>query len=89
MTHVWQWKDQAKAPLQGWFLPTGLSQAVETNGIRADYFLQYCDSISSGFVANINTKMASGWDLGFFNDLTGKSVGHLWSDYKAKYVASS
>ncbi|GLJ24730.1 hypothetical protein SUGI_0472810 [Cryptomeria japonica] len=24
------------------------------------YFLQYCDSVSSGFVANINTKMASG-----------------------------
>ncbi|GLJ24733.1 hypothetical protein SUGI_0472840 [Cryptomeria japonica] len=52
-------------------------------------FLQYCDSISSGFVANINAKMASGWDLGFFNDLTGKSVDQLWRDYKAKYAVSS
>ncbi|GLJ24731.1 hypothetical protein SUGI_0472820 [Cryptomeria japonica] len=52
------------------------------------YFLQYCDSIRSGFVADINAKMASGWDLGFFNDLTGKSVDQLWSDYKSKYAAS-
>ncbi|GLJ24694.1 hypothetical protein SUGI_0472610 [Cryptomeria japonica] len=52
------------------------------------YFLQYCESISSGFVANMNTKLASGWDVGFFNDITGKSVDQLWSDYKAKYASS-
>ncbi|GLJ24739.1 hypothetical protein SUGI_0472940 [Cryptomeria japonica] len=55
-------------------------------------FLQYCDSISSGFVAKINAKMASGWDVGFFRDITGKSVDQLWRDYKAKHavhVASS
>ncbi|GLJ48769.1 hypothetical protein SUGI_1028440 [Cryptomeria japonica] len=52
------------------------------------YFLQYCESVSSGFVANINAKMASGWDLGFFNEVTGKSVDELWSDYKAKYASS-
>ncbi|GLJ24699.1 hypothetical protein SUGI_0472360 [Cryptomeria japonica] len=53
------------------------------------YFLQYCDSISSGFVANINAKMASGWDLGFFIELTGKSVDQIWSDYKNTKYASS
>ncbi|GLJ24708.1 hypothetical protein SUGI_0472560 [Cryptomeria japonica] len=51
------------------------------------YFLQYCESISSGFV--LNTKLASGWDVGFLSDLTGKSVDQLWSDYKTKYGASA
>lgn len=53
------------------------------------YFLQYCESVSSGFVANMNAKLKGGWDLGFFNDLTGKSVDQLWSDYKAKYASST
>jgi len=53
------------------------------------YFLQYCDTVTSGFVAKMNSKLRDGWDLGFFNDLTGKSVDELWSDYKAKYANSS
>jgi len=50
------------------------------------YFLQYCDTVTSGFVAKMNSKLRDGWDLGFFNDLTGKSVDELWNDYKAKYA---
>jgi hypothetical protein len=53
------------------------------------YFLQYCDTVTSGFVAKMNSKLRDGWDLGFFNDLTGKSVDELWNDYKAKYANSS
>ena len=53
------------------------------------YFLQYCDSVTSGFVAKMNSKLRDGWDLGFFNDITGKSVDQLWNDYKAKYANSS
>lgn len=49
------------------------------------YFLQYCDTVTSGFVAQMNSKMGDGWDVGFFSDITGKSVDELWSDYKAKY----
>ncbi|GLJ24736.1 hypothetical protein SUGI_0472870 [Cryptomeria japonica] len=71
-----------------WVKPGGGDKWDQGYDVTA-LFLQYCDSISSGFVADINAKMASGWDLGFFNDLTGKSVDQLWSDYKAKYAASS
>jgi len=53
------------------------------------YFLQYCDTVASGFVAKMNSKLRNGWDLGFFHDLTGKSVDKLWKDYKAKYATSS
>ncbi|GLJ24729.1 hypothetical protein SUGI_0472800 [Cryptomeria japonica] len=53
------------------------------------YFLQYCESIRPGFVAKMNAKLASGWDLGYFNALTGKSVDQLWKDYKAKYSSGT
>jgi len=53
------------------------------------YFLQYCDTVASGFVAKMNSKLQDGWDLAFFNDLTGKSVDELWNNYKAKYAALS
>jgi len=27
------------------------------------YFLQYCDTVASGFVAKMNSKLRNGWDL--------------------------
>ncbi|GLJ24740.1 hypothetical protein SUGI_0472970 [Cryptomeria japonica] len=53
------------------------------------YFLQYCESIRAGFVACMNAKLKGGWDIRFFNDLTGKSVDQLWKDYKAIYSSST
>ncbi|MCO5587235.1 hypothetical protein L7F22_041182 [Adiantum nelumboides] len=49
------------------------------------YFLQYCDSLQSGFVAALNAKLASGWDEAYFQDLLGQSVDQLWASYKQKY----
>ncbi|KAH9307970.1 hypothetical protein KI387_035881, partial [Taxus chinensis] len=69
-----------------WVKPGGGDRWDQGYDVTA-YFLQYCESISSGFVANMNAKLKGGWDLGFFNDLTGKSVDQLWSDYKAKYAS--
>ncbi|CAL1388648.1 unnamed protein product [Linum trigynum] len=48
-------------------------------------FLDYCDHLREGFVAELNKKMRSHYDEGFFFDLLGKTVDQLWSDYKAKY----
>uniref|UniRef100_A0A7C9CZS3 Plant basic secretory protein (BSP) family protein n=1 Tax=Opuntia streptacantha TaxID=393608 RepID=A0A7C9CZS3_OPUST len=48
-------------------------------------FLDYCESLRAGFVAQLNAKMRNGYSVGFFNDLLGKSVDQLWADYKAKY----
>jgi len=53
------------------------------------YFFQYCDTVASGFVAKLNSKLRDGWDVRFFHDITGKSVDKLWKDYKAKFGASS
>ncbi|KAI5081456.1 hypothetical protein GOP47_0004639, partial [Adiantum capillus-veneris] len=49
------------------------------------YFLQYCDSLKSGFVAALNAKLASGWDVAYFQELLGQSVDQLWASYKQKY----
>ncbi|XVF45048.1 hypothetical protein PTKIN_Ptkin02bG0174200 [Pterospermum kingtungense] len=48
-------------------------------------FLDYCNSLRSGFVAELNKKMRTGYSDQYFVDLLGKSVDQLWSDYKAKY----
>ncbi|KAJ0076158.1 hypothetical protein Patl1_33758 [Pistacia atlantica] len=48
-------------------------------------FLDYLDSLRNGFVAELNTKMRSGYNDSYFVDLLGKTVDQLWSEYKAKY----
>ncbi|XP_021296886.1 uncharacterized protein LOC110426108 [Herrania umbratica] len=49
------------------------------------WFLNYCDSLSRGFVAKLNRKMKSSYSSDYFVELLGKNVDKLWSDYKAKY----
>ncbi|MCL7050438.1 hypothetical protein MKW94_002095 [Papaver nudicaule] len=49
------------------------------------HFLDYCNSLRSGFVAELNKKMRTGYSDNFFFELLGKTVDQLWSDYKAKY----
>ncbi|KAB5520720.1 hypothetical protein DKX38_025039 [Salix brachista] len=48
-------------------------------------FLDYCNGLRSGFVAELNKKMKAGYSAQFFVDLLGKTVDQLWKDYKAKY----
>ncbi|KAF5727274.1 Plant basic secretory protein (BSP) family protein [Tripterygium wilfordii] len=48
-------------------------------------FLDYCNSLKSGFVAELNKKMRSGYKATYVVNLLGKTVDQLWSDYKAKY----
>lgn len=48
-------------------------------------FLDYCNDLRSGVVAEMNKKIRSGYSDGFFVDLLGKDVNQLWKEYKAKY----
>ncbi|CAL9222970.1 unnamed protein product [Arabidopsis halleri] len=48
-------------------------------------FLDYCNGLRSGFVAELNKKMRNGYSDAFFVDLLGKDVNQLWREYKAKY----
>ncbi|XP_019449590.1 PREDICTED: uncharacterized protein LOC109352179 [Lupinus angustifolius] len=49
-------------------------------------FLDYCNTIENGFVAELNKKMKSSYSDTYFVELLGKPVSQLWSDYKAKYA---
>ena len=48
-------------------------------------FLDYCDGLKNGFVAQLNKQMRTGYSDQFFVQLLGKTVDQLWQDYKAKY----
>ncbi|OMO63320.1 hypothetical protein COLO4_32580 [Corchorus olitorius] len=48
-------------------------------------FLDYCDGLRDGFVAELNKMMRTGYSADFFVQLLGKTADQLWSDYKAKY----
>ncbi|KAL3515329.1 hypothetical protein ACH5RR_022231 [Cinchona calisaya] len=48
-------------------------------------FLDYCNSLKNGFVAQLNKKMRNGYGDNYFVDLLGKTVDQLWKDYKAKF----
>ncbi|CAI0445518.1 unnamed protein product [Linum tenue] len=48
-------------------------------------FLDYCEGLRSGFVAELNKKMRFEYRESFFEDLLGKSVHELWGAYKDKY----
>ncbi|CAM8901505.1 unnamed protein product [Rhodiola kirilowii] len=48
-------------------------------------FLDYCNGLRSGFVAELNKKMRTGYNANYFVDLLGKTVDQLWTEYKAKY----
>lgn len=48
-------------------------------------FLDYCNGLRNGFVAELNKKMKTGYSAQYFVDLLGKTVDELWTHYKAKY----
>lgn len=45
-------------------------------------FLEYCESLSSGFAAALNKKMRYAYSDHFFVELLGKPVEQFWSEYK-------
>ncbi|XP_021750824.1 uncharacterized protein LOC110716499 [Chenopodium quinoa] len=76
--------------LKAGFIPSGWAQPGDGDKWDAGYsvtarFLDYCESLMNGFVAQLNMKMKDSYNDGFFQDLLGKSVDQLWSDYKAQY----
>lgn len=48
-------------------------------------FLEYCEGLTPGYVATLNSKMKKTYNVSYFKEITGKSVKELWNDYKAKY----
>lgn len=49
-------------------------------------FLDYCNGLRNGFVAELNKKMKTGYSAQYFVDLLGKTVDELWIDYRARKI---
>ncbi|KAK3192921.1 hypothetical protein Dsin_024231 [Dipteronia sinensis] len=75
---------KANYPANGWAQPGDGTTWDQGYSVTAR-FLDYCDGLRNGFVAELNKKMRDGYSDNFFMDLLRKSVDQLWSDYKAQY----
>ena len=69
------------------YIPAGWAQPGEGNNWYDGYsvtarFLDYCEGLRTGFVAELNKKLKDGYSTDFFFQLLGKTVDQLWTDYK-------
>ncbi|XP_021816057.1 uncharacterized protein LOC110758494 [Prunus avium] len=69
----------------GWAKP-GEGQRWDEGYSVTARFLDYCNDLQQGFVAALNKKMRDGYSDNFFQELLGKTVDQLWTDYKAKFA---
>ncbi|KAL3730406.1 hypothetical protein ACJRO7_027424 [Eucalyptus globulus] len=77
--------------LKSGYVPGHWVQAGQGNKWDQGYdvtarFLDYCNGLKTGFVAELNKKMKTGYSDKYFVDLLDKTVDQLWSEYKAKYA---
>ncbi|TVU32213.1 hypothetical protein EJB05_23935, partial [Eragrostis curvula] len=56
---------------------------TRADDLAAPKFLDYCDSLSPGFVAVLNSKLKDGYNDDYFVQILGKDVQQLWQEYKA------
>ncbi|KAB1208455.1 hypothetical protein CJ030_MR7G022687 [Morella rubra] len=68
----------------GWVQPGGGSHWDAGYSVTAR-FLDYCNGLKDGFVAELNKKMRTGYNDNYFVELLGKTADQLWSEYKARY----
>ena len=65
--------------------PRGTGDRWDQGYAVTAYFLDYCDGLRDGFVAELNNMMRDHYSDDFFGHLLGKSVGKLWKDCKSHF----
>ncbi|XP_031391172.1 uncharacterized protein LOC116203550 [Punica granatum] len=75
---------KAGKPAKGWPGRGSGWRWDEGHAVTA-YFLEYCEGLRTGFIADLNAKLRGSYSDDFFVDLLGNSVYGLWSDYKLSH----
>ncbi|KAK8648010.1 hypothetical protein V6N13_128774 [Hibiscus sabdariffa] len=65
----------------GWARPGDGEHWYEGYAVTA-WFLDYCEGLKSGFVAELNGKLRDGYSPDLFIQILGKTVDQLWTGYK-------
>ncbi|KAF8030169.1 hypothetical protein BT93_E2565 [Corymbia citriodora subsp. variegata] len=71
-------------PSKNW-VPRGSGSRWDEGYAVTAYFLEYCNGLRDGFIADLNAMMRYYYSDAFFVQLLGKSVYDLWDDYKLQY----
>ncbi|OVA02042.1 Uncharacterized protein family [Macleaya cordata] len=77
---------KANYPAPGW-VQAGAGNSWDERSDVTAHFLDYCNSLRAGFVAELNSKMRTGYNANYFVELLGKTAEQLFSDYKAMYAS--
>ncbi|KAE9447166.1 hypothetical protein C3L33_20958, partial [Rhododendron williamsianum] len=94
VVHSWQWNGKGQAPVDlikgiadfvrmkagyagNWRQLRSGNKWDESYDITA-WFLDYCNGLRNGFVAELNKKMRTGCSDDFFVELLGKTVDQFW-----------
>lgn len=101
MTHVFQWIPPGAPIgliegiadymiLKSNYYPPGFAKPGQGDRWDQGYdftarFLEYCDGLRGGFVAELNKRMRDSYSDSYFVEVLGKPVDQLWSEYKDKY----
>lgn len=75
-------------PLNGWVKPGEGGYWNEGYSVTAR-FLDYCNRIREGFVAELNKKLKDGYSEEYFVELLGMTPDQLFTNYKAEYGSNS
>ncbi|XP_022148711.1 uncharacterized protein LOC111017306 [Momordica charantia] len=67
-----------------WVRPGG-GRSWEEGYDKTARFFEYLDGRRSGFVAELNRRLRTGYSPDYFVQLLGKPVNQLWAEYKAAF----
>ncbi|KAI6678071.1 hypothetical protein NL676_038867 [Syzygium grande] len=83
MAQMWRWNGDGRAHRgDHGFREAQVGDRWDQGYDGTARFLDYCNGLRNGFVAELNKKMRTAYSDSYFVDLLGKSVDQLWKDYR-------
>ncbi|GFQ01547.1 basic secretory protease [Phtheirospermum japonicum] len=68
-----------------WYKKPGSGNKWDEGYDVTEMFLEYCDNLTEGFTAKLNKMMRYYYNDSYFEQLLGKPLDQLWTEYKAMH----